>query len=108
MTSPGFGQMVICMYLWAFGFMLCFFEMPLKVVNQILSGNCGFMEYSFGRFCFLCLVGSLAISYGTWGIVAGSCAFAAGVLNVYAAVVYQTCLKVRRRRWRWWWWWWQW
>jgi len=40
------------------------------------------MEYSFGRFCFLCLVGSLALGYGTWGIVAGVCAFAAAILNV--------------------------
>jgi len=33
LTSPGFGELVICLYLWAFGVMICMFETPLKVKN---------------------------------------------------------------------------
>mmetsp|Transcript_87967 Transcript_87967/g.170444 ORF Transcript_87967/g.170444 Transcript_87967/m.170444 type:complete len:258 (+) Transcript_87967:51-824(+) len=86
-----FQSFIVCVYLWFFGCVLCMFETPLKLVNQIVDGNCGFMGHAAGRFFFLVLVGFLAVAFKTWGIVGGSFAFAAAALNVYAAVVYQTC-----------------
>mmetsp|Transcript_24674 Transcript_24674/g.32134 ORF Transcript_24674/g.32134 Transcript_24674/m.32134 type:complete len:117 (+) Transcript_24674:713-1063(+) len=71
--------------------MLCMFETPLKVINQVLQGNCGFMEHAAGRFIFLLMVGSLSFAYGVWGIVAGSCCIAAAALNLYAGVMFQAC-----------------
>jgi hypothetical protein len=43
------------------------------------------MEHAGGRFFFLLLVGTLALSFGVWGIVGGCCAFAGAALNVYVA-----------------------
>jgi hypothetical protein len=53
-----------------------------QVVNDSLAGCCGFMEHAAGRFFFMCLIGSLALSFGVWGIVGGCCAFVGAALNV--------------------------
>jgi hypothetical protein len=89
--SPDVTEAIVLLYMWGFGIMLCMFETPLKVINQILHGNCGFMEHAAGRFMFLLLVGSLCFAYGVWGIIAGILCLMAAALNLYAGVVYQRC-----------------
>jgi hypothetical protein len=82
---------VLCLYLWVFGVMLCLLETPLKLVNQALSGNCGFMESAGGRFFFLVLIGSLSLAFGVWGIIGGSISFLGAALNLYAGIFYGDC-----------------
>jgi len=53
-----------------------------QVVNNSLAGCCGFMEHAGGRFFFLLLVGTLALGFGIWGIIGGTCAFVGAALNV--------------------------
>jgi hypothetical protein len=92
--SSSFCCTQVLLYLFGFGIMLCMFETPLKAINQVLAGNCGFMEHASGRFVFLLLVGSLCFAYGVWGIVAGIVCIGASALNLYAGIVYQRCMRV--------------
>ena len=82
---------IVCLYLFAFGTLICGFEMGygLKTIAAAIDGNCGFIRHAVGRCAFLMLVGMLASALGVWGIVATVICFIAAAINVYAAFNYQ-------------------
>ncbi|GMI43736.1 hypothetical protein TrCOL_g13539 [Triparma columacea] len=90
LTSPNgdVTVMVMCMYVFFFGMMVCCFELQLKAVAQYISGNFGFFFDAKLRALFLIFVAMLCWSLGLPGIIMGSTLCFLASINLFALCKY--------------------
>jgi hypothetical protein len=80
--------MVMCLYVFFFGMMVCCFELQLKAVAQYIAGNFGFFFDAKLRALFLIFVAMLCWSLGLPGIIMGSTLCFLASINLFALCKY--------------------
>ena len=85
-TGGDIAALVITMYVFWFGLMVCCFELKLKSITQYIAGNFGFFFHPYLRTIFLVFVGLLSFDAtgGLFGILVGTALFVTATLNFYA------------------------
>jgi len=80
--------MVMCLYVFFFGMMVCCFELQLKAVARYIAGNFGFFFDAKLRSLFLLFVSMLCWDLGIPGVIMGSALCFLSAINLYALCKY--------------------
>lgn len=82
-SLPGLNAVILWVYIWFFGLLLCCFETHLKQVSKIIAENFGFLYHVKGRVAFLLLISLLCFNLNVTGTIAGAALLGTAAFNVY-------------------------
>lgn len=95
--SPEISLAILSLYVFAFGVLICCFEVSLKQVSASIAENFGLLYNVKGRCCFFFFIAILLFDMGIAGICAGVLMLLNLCFNAYVIVTFPEYEQIQRQ-----------